>query len=262
MNEPIPTDIRLMNALSAAFVFALGLGALAWGAHTLVTHNQFAVKRISVEGDSQHNSALTLRANVVPKLKGNFFTMDMNDTQRAFEQVPWVRRAVVNRDFPNRVRVRVQEHTPVAMFGIDSESRMVNSYGEVFEANAAEVITELPRLVGPEAQAAYMLRTLKTIEPMFEPLEFAVDQLELSTRGSWRITLDNAATIDVGRTDEAEMVSVLKRFIAGLTQATSQLGRKVQHLESADLRYPNGFAIKLQGVTTQVPVSKTNIRKN
>lgn len=259
---PLPTDIRLMNALSAAFMLALVIGAVAWGGHAILTHDQFAMKRISIEGDSQHNSALTLRANVVPKLKGNFFTMDLRDTQRAFEQVPWIRSAVVKRDFPNRVRVRLQEHVPAAMFGVDSESRMVNTFGEVFEANAADINTELPRLVGPDTQATQLLRTLRLIEPLFEPLDLVVEQLELSIRGSLRITLDNAATIDVGRADEVELVNLLTRFLAGLTQATSQLDRKVHHLESADLRYPNGFAIKLQGIATQVPAPKTPVKKN
>ena len=46
---------------------------------------------------SRPPSALTIRANAAPKLAGNFVTMDLRAVRRAFESVPWVRQAVVNR---------------------------------------------------------------------------------------------------------------------------------------------------------------------
>ncbi len=255
-----PPDIRLMNALSAAFMLCFVLGAFAWGSHYTITHPRFAVQRIVIEGDAQHNSALTIRANVIPKLKGNFFSMDLTQAQRAFEQVPWVRRAVVKRDFPNRLRVHIEEHVPVAMFGSDTESRIVNAQGEVFVANAADILTNLPRLIGADSQASGLLHTLRIIEPLFEPKDLAIEQLELSSRGSWRIGLDNGAVIDVGRADDTQLVEQLRRFLSALTQATAQLNKSVQDLESADLRYPSGFAIKLRGISTNPPVNTSPAR--
>ena len=67
---------------------------------------------------------------------------------------PWGK-AVVRREFPNRLQVVLQEHQAVAYWGSDSELRLINSYGEVFEANVGEVEAEmLPQLDGPEGQAA------------------------------------------------------------------------------------------------------------
>ena len=42
-------------------------------------------------------------------------------------------------------------------------------------------------------------------------------------------------------------VARVQRLLATFTQTASRFGRD---LESADLRYPNGYAIKLRGVTT------------
>jgi len=54
---------------------------------------------------------------------------------------------VVRRDFPNRLRVELEEHQAVAYWGAEGDSRLLNSFGEVFDANVVEVEQEgLPRL--------------------------------------------------------------------------------------------------------------------
>ena len=120
----------------------------------VLRHPLFAISGITVQGDVVHNNALTLRANVAPRLAGNFFTTNLAAARQAFEGVPWVRTAIVRREFPNRLRVQLQEHQAVAFWGTDSESRLLNSFGEVFEANAGDLEQEaLPRLTGPEQQS-------------------------------------------------------------------------------------------------------------
>ena len=124
---------------------------------------------------------MTLRANVAPRLSGTFFTMDLTAARLAFEAVPWVRQAVVRREFPNRLKVRLQEHQAVAYWGAEGESRLVNNFGEVFEANLGEVEPEtLPRLMGPNGQAAQVLAMYQTLQPMFDDMDMALEQLELT----------------------------------------------------------------------------------
>ena len=113
----VPADIRLMN-VTATVLFALGLAwLLAAGGWWALRHPWFAVSAITVAGDVSHNSAATLRANVAPRLAGNFFTVNLNAARDAFQAAPWVRQAVVRREFPNRLRVQIQEHQAVALWG-------------------------------------------------------------------------------------------------------------------------------------------------
>ena len=117
---------------------------------------------ITVRGEVSHNSAATLRANVTPRLTGNFFTVDLGATRAAFEAVPWVRQAVVRREVPNRLKVILQEHQAVAYWVAEGDSRLLNSFGEVFEANPGEVEHELlPRLVGPAGQDRLEVRDVR-----------------------------------------------------------------------------------------------------
>ncbi|MFS8066422.1 MAG: cell division protein FtsQ/DivIB, partial [Byssovorax sp.] len=111
---PVPFDVKLMN-LTATLLFALcALMLLAAGAWWVLRQPFFPLAAIRVDGEVTHNNEVTLRANVAPQLAGNFFTVDLAKARAAFESVPWVRKAVVRREFPNRLRATLTEQVPVA----------------------------------------------------------------------------------------------------------------------------------------------------
>lgn len=248
---PLPIDVRVMNvtaALMLAVFGVLALSALAWWG---VRHPVFALSGITVQGDVAHNSAATLRANVAPRVQGTFFTVDLAAARQAFREVPWVRDAVVRREFPDRLRVILQEHRPVAFWGGEGETLLVNSFGEVFEANTGDLDREdLPRLSGPREQSALVLATYRTLAPMFRSIELDIEQLTLTARGSWQVQLDTGASVELGRGTPDEISARAQRFVQTLTQATSRYGRRPEALVSADLRHANGYAIRLRGVST------------
>lgn len=106
----LPPDIRLMNAVSALLLAVL-LGTAAWAAvRWAVRLPVFNFRAIQVEGDVSRNSVASLRANALPRLKGSFLSMNLQEGRAAFEAVPWVRHAQLRRVWPMRLRVRLEEH--------------------------------------------------------------------------------------------------------------------------------------------------------
>lgn len=249
---PQPFDVKLMNiAATALFVLGLALFAAA-GAWWAVRHPAFAIAGITVEGEVTHNSAPTLRANVAPQLAGNFFTLDLAAARRVFEGVPWVRRAIVRREFPNRLRVLLQEHHAVALWGGESDPKLLNDRGEVFEANVGDVEQDdLPRLDGPDDQAGQVLAMYRAVKPLFATLDLAVQTLTMTPRGNLQVELDNGAVVELGRGTPAEITARAQRFVQTVTQVASRYGRTPEALVSADLRYGEGYALKLRGVATK-----------
>lgn len=256
MNQslPAPLDVKLMNLTASVLFVCCVLLLLAAGARWVMRYPGFSVARIVVQGELVHNNAVTLRANVAPQLVGNFFTIDLRAAREAFEQVPWVRKAQVRREYPGGLRVVLQEHDAVAYWGPDTGSAMVNRQGEVFEANVGDVEQEgLPRLVGPQGRSAEVLRMYGLLQPVFEPLGMVVDELELTGRGGWRATLDSDAVVELGGGTPEEVVQRTQRFTRTLTQVAAQYKRRADALESADLRHAGGYALRLRGVTTVAP---------
>ena len=251
----LPGDVRLLR-ISANLVLTVALLALAVLAVNRMLHRPlFALRAISVEGDVTRNSVSTIRANAMPKLAGNFFSVDLGAARRAFESVPWVRQAVVRRVWPNRLRVHLEEHRPVAVWNDEAAAdRLVNSFGEVFEANLGDIEDDsLPVLAGPAGSSVRALAVLQRLQPVLARIDARIDRLELSGRGSWRAELDSGAEIELGRGSDDELLARSERFVATLAQVTQRFQRP---LEYADLRHHDGYAVRLKGITTlQVPAA-------
>lgn len=253
---PLPVDIRLMNT-SASVLTAVGIvlviAALALSA---VRRPVFAVTGIEVVGELGHNSASTIRAGVASKLAGNFFTLDLATAREAFESVPWVRAATVKRIWPNRLQVRLEEYRPQALWAEnggtgETANGMVDSFGDVFDADAGDAdARNLPSLRGPEGSSHRMLAMLTALQPLFSPMKARIEALELSGRGSWRAELDTGVQIELGRGSDDEVATRTRLFVATLPEVRS---RYEQHpLIYADLRHRDGYAVRLEGVTTSV----------
>jgi cell division protein FtsQ len=256
----LPLDVRLLNATAKGVALLAALALCAAAAVWLARLPTFALRSIKVEGEVSRNSVSTIRANAAHRLAGNFFTLDLPTARAAFEAVPWVRHAVVRRLWPNRLAVRLEEHRAAALWGADDgNDRLVNDFGEVFEANVGDVEDDaLPRFTGPESSAPRMLALYRRLGPALAPLQAGdVGELRLSGRGSWRATLESGAVIELGRGSEDELVARLEAFVRTVPQVTAQFQRP---LEYADLRHADGYAVRLKGVTTQVPAPTTRKR--
>lgn len=244
-----PLDVRLMNiTASVLFVIAAGMGLAAlvtWG----VRQHVFDVRAIHVDGDVSRNSVSTIRANALPLLTGNFFTLDLGQGRRAFEGVPWVRHAVVSRVWPNRLNVRLEEHRAAALWSMDEGSdQLVNTHGEVFQANVGDVEDDdLPTLQGPEGSAPLVLATYRRLSPVFERLDLHLETLSLSGRGSWHAGFESGAEVELGRGTEDELVARTERFAGTVAQVIARYQRP---LVFADLRHNEGYALRLKGITT------------
>ncbi len=242
----LPLDVRLMNAVSSTVFVLAAVGALVAGVLWLMRSPLFPIRGISLDGDMARSNVPTIRANAAPRLAGNFFSVDLQQSRQAFESVPWVRRAVVRRVWPDRLAVQLEEHRPVALWaGEDGASRLVNSHGEVFDANAGDLEDDgLTTLEGPNGSAPQMLALLARLQPLLARLDLDVVRLVLSGRGSWRVDTDAGAVLELGRGSEAEVFQRTERFVRTLAAATSKWRAP---LEYADLRHRDGYAVRLRG---------------
>lgn len=253
MNDalPVPLDVRLMNMIATILFVCCALGLLVGGGWWFLRNPAFSIGRIVVHGDLSHINPVSLRANVAPQLMGNFYTLNLQQAREVFEGVPWIRKAWVRRDFPNGLAVEIQEHQARAFWGPEGSPTLVNNYGEVFEADADDNDeSDLPRLIGPEGRSLEMLQMYDRLKRAVKPLGSSIDTLALNGRGGWRMTLDSGASIEMGSGSPIDVTGRVDRFVRTVSKVAAQQGRKVDSLESADLRQMDGYALRLRGVTT------------
>lgn len=266
---PLPIDIRLMNWTAAVLLLGCVVAAVVVLGSWVAGAPVFALTRVSVEGELAHTSAAQLRADVGPRLAGNFFTVDLQAVRQAFEQLPWVKSARVQREFPGTLRVRLTEQRVVAYWGEPGGDALVNREGEVFEADASGLEDSgLPRLRGAPEQSAQMLAMLGQIAPALSALGAPIDTLTLSEHGSWRALLASGAQVELGSGDAPLLLTRARRLTDTLARVAQQQGRRIDQLEYADLRYASGYALRLKGVTTvsgdapRLPAPRTSARNH
>ncbi len=248
----LPADVRWMRLTANGLYVLAALVFAALAVHLLTRQPVFALRAIQLSGDLTRNSVATIRVNAVPQLRGNFFTLDLQAARHAFESVPWVRQAVVQRVWPNRLAVRLEEHRPVALWREADDNgaaeQLVNTQGEVFEANVGDVEGDsLPTLEGPDGSSAAMLAMLMRLQAVFARQDSHIDTLRLSGRAAWAVELDTGAKIELGRGSDAEVLVRADRFVSTVTQMTQQFQAPVIY---ADLRHRDGYALRLRGITT------------
>lgn len=243
-------DVRALKLMTGlllgVFAVVVAGAAIVW----VTRLGMFDLRSILVRGDVRHLSLPAIRASAVQQLRGNFFTVDLATARRTFETVPWVRRASVSRRWPNQLVVEIEEHVPLANW---VDGRGVNTYGELFSVNTAELeeYANLPLLEGPPGTEHLLAQRLRDFAGWFKPIGRAPEAVGLSSRFAWSVTLDDGMVIELGREQEAHTLAKrIARFVATFEQVRQRWGGE---LETADLRYPNGYAVRVAGVKFIAP---------
>lgn len=196
----------------------------------------FALREVRVVGSVVHVTRDQVDAVVSRELRGNFFTANLLATRNAFQKLPWVRQVNVRRRWPDRLEIEIQEHREFARWG---DEALVNDLGEVFEG-ASNLI--LPAMVGPEGSSGEVFTHFAAFERALSPLGRKIAEIQLSERRAWRLRLDNGTVVELGRESTKErlarFVSVFERSVATLANAAGYV----------DLRYANGFAVRVNGL--------------
>jgi cell division protein FtsQ len=220
---------RVASWLTGAASLALGYALLLLAVRLPV----FALREVAVTGQAVHTTREQVQSLVESELRGNFFTLDLEQARAAFEKLPWVRRASLRRAWPDRLEVDLEEHVALARW---RDTGLVNTYGEVFEAASDQ---PLPVFAGPIGASPEMTDQYRKFQAALVPLGRNVTEVRLSERRAWQVKLDNGYTLELGRQDTAARVA---RFAAAYRQASARLPDGVYRV---DLRYPNGFAVRM-----------------
>lgn len=205
------------------------LGALYW----LLAPERFPISRIEVKGTLKHTTRAQIEA-ALPRRSANFFAIDLVGVRAGVERLPWVRQVAVRRVWPARLELWVEEHVALARWGAGDEmSALVNTHGERFEANTKEA---LPAFIAPAGTAAEVTRRYRRFAEIVAPLGTTIDRVVLSPRQAWQVRLANGQHLMLGRDADAAQAR-LRRFVEAYPKGRSH--------EYVDLRYPNGFAVRV-----------------
>lgn len=192
---------RRLHRVTAFGALAVVLAA-GWG---LLRSPVLAVDEVVVVGSSHVGRAEVARTG---DLRKGVAMMDVSPAreQRRLEALPWVARATVTREWPNRVRVTLVDRVPVAQVASSGSTyALVDDGGRVLQTGV-ERVERLPVLAGHRATRAGV--RLGSVRPLLEaatalPADYhgRIDSIGLSRDGSVALTLPGDGVVTLGRSE-------------------------------------------------------------
>jgi cell division protein FtsQ len=217
----------------ANLLFAVSMVAMLYAALFAIVHLPiFPLREVAVDGQLSHVSREQVKLIVAKHLKGNFFTLDLVKARNAFEKLPWARNVSLRRRWPDKLEVVIEEHQALARWG---SVALVNTHGELFHAASN---SDLPVFLGPGDGVIEVASQYIEVGKTLNSANLKVATLALTPRRAWQATTTNGMVIELGRVD---MQARLQKFVSVYSNTIAGLNMKVTY---ADLRYPNGFAVR------------------
>jgi len=238
---------RLLNMTANALIGVAALIFAYTALQLLLRSPLFPLREIVVRGELKNANREEI-ANAVDGIGGNFFAADLAAVRGRLEHVTWVRRVAARRFWPDRIEVRLEEHVAFARWG---DSGLVNTFGEPFAAGmdtAAQA--RLPLFAGPARTEAELARRYRRFAELLAPLGNAPDRVVLTQRHAWQIHTAGGLNLELGRDGADTVEQRLARFVAAYPDSIGRLPRSASGAPPrlhVDLRYPNGFALRVAG---------------
>jgi cell division protein FtsQ len=229
---------KLISGLS--FFFAV-IVTMIMGYNSIVNwlmdEKEVPLRHVVISGEQVHTTKEEITKQVMTQGLGSFFNVDVNAVQQRIESLPWVYRVSVRKKWPDILNVHVTEQQSAALW---NNEVLLNEQGDIFSATLDSLGDDetLPKLFGPQGSETDALQGYRDLNSLLSINGFAVDELTLSARFSWQLTLKNGVLLELGR---EETVKRVQRFI-DLYSVISKANPAP--VVSVDLRYDTGMAVR------------------
>ena len=218
----------------------LGVPAfIAAGALAVASVLDQPIETVAVAGRVQRVAPVDVERVVKTQVHGaGLLSVDLAAVRRAIHTLPWVDTVSVQRAWPRGLEVLVIEQTAAARWG---ERGLLNTRGELFDADERHMPPELAQLEGPPGKESLVAQRYLAAEGRLLQAGLRLTALRLDARGAWEIDLANGVTVRLGRRQVDER---FEKFMNTALKLVTQRGEDIAYV---DMRYTNGFAIGWRG---------------
>jgi len=200
----------------------------------LKVSHYFFIRTVRVYGINRVNQQ-EVEASLLPLVSHGFFTINLEDIKDRLLQMPWIADIFVRREWPDQIEITIVEKNPAADWNGKS---LLSDNGEIFSPDPKTYPSKLPIFNGPEGQQIFMLKYFTQINRILNPLHATISELDLTPFLTWKLTLTNGVTLQLGHKD------VLERLDQFVKVYSKIVGERAADVDYIDLRYPNGVAVR------------------
>ncbi len=223
-------NTKLINRMSF-LIASLAVGIIVFSLVNYVFRSWFIVDKILVNGNFSYLNANTFKVALQNKLYGNLFTIDLDNLQDDFKQIPWVHDVTITRQFPNTIEVNVSEYNAVAKL---SDNELISSNGKVIFVNSST--ESLPFFDVAIKNSSEALTDYDILKPILKKRNLRLVELKINDTGIFKIILSNNLEVTICGTDFVKNIMILDEY-------WDRLYKLNPHLSVVNMCYKNGMAI-------------------
>jgi cell division protein FtsQ len=237
--EPTATDDRrLRPALRGSGGGFAGLGRSVWIARLPL----FPIQEVVTQRTAEVRRTIW-RSALAGRLRGNFFSVNLEGIRQAVEQLPWVRTAEARRQWPSRIEISIEEHQPVAYWGESDGAAGEQPRRSLHRDDDRAAAAPMPMLFGPNELALDMLGYYQQAAEMLQAARARAAHADVSPRLAVQLKLDDGMVVELGR--QQPKAPVRERLLRFVEFYPNVLTAARQRPTVVDMRYPNGFALRV-----------------
>ncbi len=228
-SEPMRIDFREVRKLiTVAFVVIAGV----WGVKKI---DNVAIKTVEIQSTLESVDKDDIRNVAENYLQDGFFTVNLSRFENELNEIPWVYKAKIKRQWPGKLAIKIIEQVPAYRWG---DGYLLNSEGNIFEISDASDFLHLPLLRGINGREKYLMRLYSKYKDQFNRMGASMLKIEEDARYDKKITLANDISINVGREYAEQQIERCLYSFAMFSKAERAA------ISSIDLRHSNGFAVR------------------
>lgn len=249
----------LSRGAPAAVGVVLALLAWPYARDAVQQHSYFAVREVVVRGN-RHLAPDTVRRLAGVEPGTSVWAVDAARAEQSLEDAPWVRRARVWRELPDRVVIRVREERPVAIVALSDAApalHYVGPHGKVFARLEPTDARDYPYVTGLRVadMAGADAVGLRAIRRSISLLRLAgrrgrVSEIHVDhERGLTLLPVDPRIPIEVGWVD-------YRRRLARLHTVLERLAARQDDIIRVSLRFDDEVIVRVRETDEIAPKTK------
>lgn len=169
----------------------------------------FTIRNVYLEGQEYTSTNHILSALDV-EIGAPLFTLSLDNMQQQLEALPWVKHAVIERQYPTTLHVRIIEHTPLALWQHNGALAVIDIEGQVIQETNIHSFSDYVVLIGEDApNYAHSFFDIANLYP--ELLEHISSATRIGER-RWNIRFQNGLEVKLPEANPEEAWQQLSDF--------------------------------------------------
>jgi cell division protein FtsQ len=242
---PKKTANRLLWSLVALLILSVG----AIGAAALYRYSEHSWRfRIESSDDIEVTGMQNVTKAQIMEVMGadigrNIFFVPLSQQKLQLEQIPWVESASVMRFVPNRLKVEIQERTPVAFARVGPRIFLIDGGGTLMELPQKHKYS-FPVILGmyPGEPLSTRVPRMKAYNELVQALDSSgarysqdLSEVDLSDLDNLKVRVNDPAGDVLVELGSADFLKRYKIYVTHVQEWRQQFPK----LESVNLRYDN-----------------------